>query len=227
MKKRLVKFLAITFALVIAMTGFVGCDIISLDGFDLFKKSAKEIVFDDSDITIREGEEYKLKDNITILPKEASNNEITWESSNTSVAKVSASGVVTGVSCGKCVIYVQVDDINTHVYVTVKKSIDFEALYNKHCKNRKWAELGNDGSYLYLDTNPNDTDGGDYQTYLQAWPCIEVINDELGLPDSLENSMNTTTWSMGKQTETYEDIGVKVTWTYHPDLGLEVRYELI
>ena len=26
--------------------------------------------------------------------------------------------------------------------------------------------------------------------------------------------------------EVFEDIGIKVTWTYHPDMGLEVTYKL-
>ena len=53
------------------------------------------------------------------------------------------------------------------------------------------------------------------------------MNTELGLPDSLSKDMGQTTWSMGKQQEEFEDAGVKVTWTYHPDKGLEVTYKLL
>ena len=56
---------------------------------------------------------------------------------------------------------------------------------------------------------------------------IKDMNEDLGLPDSLWNDMLQTTWSMGKQQETYESIGIKVSWTYHPDKGLEVTYKLL
>jgi hypothetical protein len=39
--------------------------------------------------------------------------------------------------------------------------------------------------------------------------------------------MMQTSWDMGKQEEIFENIGVKVTWTYHPDKGMEVTYKLI
>ena len=53
------------------------------------------------------------------------------------------------------------------------------------------------------------------------------MNRKIGLPDSLYNDMIQTTWSMGKQQETYESIGIKVSWTYHPNKGLEVTYKLL
>ena len=53
------------------------------------------------------------------------------------------------------------------------------------------------------------------------------MNKNLGLPDSLWNDMIHTNAIMEKQTETFEDIGIKVSWTYHPDYGLEVTYKLI
>ena len=69
-----------------------------------------------------------------------------------------------------------------------------------------------------------DSDDYNNRSTLSA---IENMNKKIGLPDSLYNDMIQTTWSMGKQKETFENLGVEVTWTYHPDKGLEVTYKLI
>lgn len=44
-----------------------------------------------------------------------------------------------------------------------------------------------------------------------------------GLPESINERMKTTNSMDGKVTETVD--GIKVTWSYHPDRGLEVMYE--
>ena len=108
----------------------------------------------------------------------------------------------------------------------VKKGPDLEAIYDEYC-SPSWADLGSDGSYLFVDTNPYDEDDGDYTYMFVVNNAIEDINEALGLPESLNNDMDQTTWSMGKQKETFEDIGIDVSWTYHPDKGLEVTYKLI
>lgn len=52
---------------------------------------------------------------------------------------------------------------------------------------------------------------------------IQDINKALELPDSLETKMGQTRSIDGRQTEEYDN--VTVSWTYHPDKGLEVLYE--
>lgn len=103
------------------------------------------------------------------------------------------------------------------------KGPDFNSLYSQYCSSI-WAEVGSDGSYLRIDTNPYDIDDEGIAYYAAA-TAIENVNKALGLPDSLYSDMGQTTWSMGKQTETFDNIGVTVTWTYHPDKGLEVTYK--
>lgn len=100
---------------------------------------------------------------------------------------------------------------------------DFRALYNDLSDNYGWT-LGSDGSYLSVDTNVYDID--DYSNTSIMY-SIKDMNKNLGLPDSLWNDMLNTTWSMGKQQETYKNIGITVSWTYHPDKGMEVTYKLI
>lgn len=81
--------------------------------------------------------------------------------------------------------------------------------------------IGTDGSYCKLDTNPKNLD--DYSSSL-ALTYIEDMNRELGLPEYLYEDMISTSYSQGKQTEEFEKISV--TYSYHPDKGLEVTYKL-
>ena len=93
-----------------------------------------------------------------------------------------------------------------------------------------YCTIASDGSYMKIDTNPYDKDSDDltlsnYSEYV--WPAndmIEQVNKDLGFSDALMEKMNTTTWSQGRQTDSNGKY--KVTWTYHPDKGLEVLYEL-
>ena len=103
------------------------------------------------------------------------------------------------------------------------KGTDFRALYNSLENNYGWT-LGDDGSYLSADTNVSNIDDYSNSTTLNS---IKEMNKKMGLPDSLWQDMLKTTWSMGRQEETFESVGIKVSWTYHPDKGLEVTYKLI
>lgn len=82
-------------------------------------------------------------------------------------------------------------------------------------------EIGDDGSYIEVDTNPLDFDDYYNPTYTKV---IEAFNEELGVPDYVYKLMITTTALQGRQTETVN--GLIISWTYHPDNGLEVIYRL-
>lgn len=103
------------------------------------------------------------------------------------------------------------------------KGPDFQALYDEYCSS-PWAKVASDGSYLAIDTNPSDTESGKFTYLLDANQAIEDINKALGFKESLLEEMNHTNSLMGVRTET--DNGVKVTWRFHPDSGLEVTYSL-
>lgn len=81
-------------------------------------------------------------------------------------------------------------------------------------------KLGEDGSYLTVDTNPYDIEDNN-NSY--TWNDILDINKMLGLPDSVNAKMGSTRSMDGRISETYDNI--TVSWTYHPDNGLEVLYE--
>lgn len=100
------------------------------------------------------------------------------------------------------------------------KKVDFRDLYNKYCVS-SWAECPTDNSYLKIDTNPYDYDDeGIY--YIEAYYAIEKINKDLGLPESLNSEIDNTTWDHGKQTKKFDNL--VISWTYHPDKGLELMY---
>ncbi len=80
--------------------------------------------------------------------------------------------------------------------------------------------IGNDGSYCTIDTNPLDLD--DYSSST-ALDYIKQMNENLELPDYVYQEMITTSYSQGKQTESYGNISV--TWYYHPDKGLNATYK--
>lgn len=98
---------------------------------------------------------------------------------------------------------------------------NFKKIYKTHC-SLLWAEVGSDGSYLCIDTNPDDEDDNGL-AYYEAYKAIENVNKELNLPDSLFADMGKTTSGDGKQSEEFDD--VIVSWKYHPDNGLEVTYK--
>lgn len=101
--------------------------------------------------------------------------------------------------------------------------VDFEKIYDEYCFST-WATVGSDGSYLTIDTNPYDLDDNGLAVPA-AYRAIKEVNNALGLPESLINEMGETTGADGKQSETFEDLGITVIWKYHPDKGLEVTYK--
>ena len=143
------------------------------------------------------------------------------------VAKVDNNGKVSAVSEGTCTITATSSNGKSdECRITVEKAgPDLKALYYKYCTST-WASYGSDGSYLSIDTNPYDQDDNGL-AYPAAYYAIQDINDALGLPSSLLNDMSETTASQGKQSETFASVGITVSWTYHPDKGLEVTYKLI
>lgn len=193
--------------------------------FFVFRKiPVDDIVLSVTTVELKVGESQSVS--CTVYPDNASDKKVTWTTSDSSVATVSAYGKITAIKKGTCTITAKVGEESKTISVTVKPKVDLEKMYNDNCSST-WATLGSDKSYLSVDTNPYNYEGGDYRYFSVVDDAIKKINKSLGLPDSLYESMNTTSWSMGKQSETFENIGVVVTWTYHPDKGLEVTYKLI
>ena len=96
---------------------------------------------------------------------------------------------------------------------------DFNKMFSD-IKYNSWCTIASDGSYMTIDTNPNDVeDHIEFAAYYE----IESINAELGFSSSTYEKMGETRALDGRQ-YAYAD-GVTASWTYHPDKGLEVMYE--
>lgn len=81
--------------------------------------------------------------------------------------------------------------------------------------------LADDGSYLSIDTNPYDLKDNTTNKAIGLMHVREA-NESLGLPDWLYEEIVSTRAIDGRQKETFDK--VTVTWSYHPDHGLEVIY---
>lgn len=74
-----------------------------------------------SKVTVKRGKTYQIK--ATVSPKKASTKDLTYRSTNSSIAKVSKSGKVTAVSKGTCYIIIESTDVSKvskKVKITVK-----------------------------------------------------------------------------------------------------------
>lgn len=87
------------------------------------------------------------------------------------------------------------------------------------------------GDYFMIDTYPDEYEDLDAtmvallapSTQENALEAIKYANEALGFNGSLYSQMMKTTALMGRQSA--ETDKYKVSWTYHPDDGLEVTYE--
>ena len=95
---------------------------------------------------------------------------------------------------------------------------DFSEEFDEY-EGESWCLFGDDGSYMTIDTNPYDY-SDDFD--LDAYEAIEEVNEELGFPDSTFEKMGRTRAVDGTQSD--ETDGFEVSWTYHPDNGMEVTY---
>ena len=219
MSKRAWKILTLCLTVMMTVTCLSACCVPSLMNVEV-----ESILLSKTDVILTEGESITVTS--TVLPENATEKTITWTSSDENVATVNSSGKITAVSAGECEVTAKAGGKTATLQVVVEKSgPDFKALYEDIDSDVKYGwSVGSDGSYLSADSNVYDLD--DYSNSAIVY-SIRDMNKNLGLPDALYNDMITTTWSMGKQQETYENVGIKVTWTYHPDKGLEVTYKLL
>ena len=201
----------------------------SVLGFLLLRgKQVTEIFLNKTEVTVEEGETTNLI--CTINPSDAKNKTIVWRSSNPDVAEVSDEGAVKAKSIGVCAITAQSKNGKTDsCKVTVKEHIpDFKELFGKKTP-ANYFSISSDGKTMKIDSNPTEKDSDDftwtdYTTMLEASDMVKEVNEKLGFSSGLIERMNSTTALQGmlsQETEHYS-----VSWTYHPNHGLEVFYEI-
>lgn len=217
-RKKILPVIISTVAIVIIVLSFMLC-FIFIKGH-----SVNEVVLAKDTIEMKVGNTQSVP--YTINPgKVADKVKVTWSSSNDSVAEVDENGKITAKEDGSCTVTITAGGKNDTVTVTVKSGPDFKEIYDEFCEST-WATVGSDGSYLTVDTNPYDIDD-DGLAYIEAYYAMEKINKALGLPDSLINDFGQTSGADGKQEEEFKNQGVKVSYKYHPDKGLEVTYKAL
>ncbi len=98
---------------------------------------------------------------------------------------------------------------------------DFNKMYSD-IADESWCTIASDGTWMKLDTNPYDIDDSHNSS---AWYKIKSVLSDLGFSSSVSEEMNETTALMGKQSASTK--GYEVTWSYHPDRGLEAMFKIV
>lgn len=101
-----------------------------------------------------------------------------------------------------------------------------EAAYMEYCVlyGTGTVNFSGDRSSLTIDTNPDDTSYYSDSEEAKRIQMILSVNEYLGLPASIKEKMSSTRALDGLQTQNCGDY--TVSWTYHPDNGLRVIYEV-
>lgn len=84
-----------------------------------------------------------------------------------------------------------------------------------------YIEHGDDWSFITVDTNPDDED--EYYNPASV-NMVRNLNQAMEFPSSIMERMSRTTYNQGIQT--YEGKKFEASWTYHPNKGLCVTYEV-
>lgn len=159
----------------------------------------------------------------TVVPSEATESapkKIKWASSDPSIATVDENGAVWALSVGTCTITATASNgVESSFDLEVRPDMsNFKTLYETYLDS-SYAQVAEDGSYLLIDTNPSDRNN--YSSTKARNGLVAAVN-ALELPESLLQKMANTRAIDGMQTQTYDDL--EVSWTYHPNKGLEVLF---
>lgn len=169
------------------------------------------------EVTLYVDDVYKI--DYVILPQEKADKKVKWEVIPAGIVSVDENGNVKALAEGKAQVVLSVGNKTDVVDIIVKSGPDFQKIFDEFCES-EYATVASDGSYLTIDTNPDNID--DYTNY-SAYFAIGDVNEALGLPEALMEKMNKTRALDGTREEEFDE--VRVTWQYHPDNGLSVTYE--
>ena len=101
------------------------------------------------------------------------------------------------------------------VQVAYEQAISKLSSAYKACNSTR-TKLSSDKLSIMVDSSNKY----DYKSLVDIYTIVK----KLGLPDSLVNSMSNTNALMGRQTASYGYYNI--SWTYHPDNGLDVIFEI-
>lgn len=111
----------------------------------------------------------------TVLPKDAANSAVAWESDNEAVSTVNAAGLVTAVAVGTCTITCHATD-GSNIYakceIVVKDNDNTHGFTNGH----EWVDLGLPSGTLWATCNVGASNPDEYGDYF-AWGEMEIKDD--------------------------------------------------
>ncbi len=107
------------------------------------------------------------------------------------------------------------------IFFSNAKVKDFNKLYQKEYGSKAWCTITTDGSKMVIDTNPGDQPD---TMVSEAYDKIITINSQLGFTGDVFRAMQTTRFVDGVMNA--ENDKYKVSWRYHPDIGLEATYTI-
>ena len=107
--KRVVKYINYFF-MILLLTEFVACGGGTDGNSGAADISVTGITLNKNNTSILSGSNEQLT--VTIAPMDATNTNVTWESSDPSIASVTSGGLVTGISIGNAIITVKTVDGN-------------------------------------------------------------------------------------------------------------------
>ena len=93
--------------------------------------------------------------------------------------------------------------------------------------NGTGVEIGDDNSYICIDTNPEDklTDNSDeVYHYIPNLEKIYALLDFFEFNDAVKKKINET--SVFDSEQTAETDTIKLTWSYSPGTGIEAMFEI-
>lgn len=106
-----------------------------------------------------------------------------------------------------------------------KDKFDFRKEFPEYT-GEEWCQFAEDGSWMRIDTNPNDEGITRSVVSLGLYLEFEIenINAKLGFPDSVNQKLYGTSYSDGLlEAETDK---FKMSWRYSDQRGLELLYEI-
>lgn len=97
---------------------------------------------------------------------------------------------------------------------------DFNDMFGAY-SGKAWCDIAGDGSWMKLDTNPNNLDDSFDR---DAYNAVKSALTKLGFPSVVLEQMGETRSIDGRQSASSSDGSYTVSWTYHPDKGLEALF---
>jgi len=111
----------------------------------------------------------------------------------------------------------------TVVLMACGGSPDFADMF-EDIADHAWIEIASDGSFIRLDTNPRNVDGGDISILAPALADLDLILEELDFTAATRERMTATRALDGRQEA--ENDSFRASWTFHPNNGLVVIFEI-